>query len=168
MPDARRAANYDRDQSADPQSHRTHTETLPPGLAQAAALFVVMRSAAHVQRAASSALPLVRATVPSVCAHHVPPPRSMATRSDSLPPPFTPARTALIFPGQGAQRVGSVVKTLEAEWPSIVRPVWQELDEALQMHLSRTMKDGLMVGTHRTPARERREQIGGGVGWESI
>jgi hypothetical protein len=37
------------------------------------------------------------------------------------------------------------VRELESEWPNIVRPVWQELDETLQLRLSRTLKDGLAV-----------------------
>jgi hypothetical protein len=57
----------------------------------------------------------------------------------------TASRTALLFPGQGSQRVGASVRELEQQWPSIVRPIWQELDESLQMNLSRTMKDGLAV-----------------------
>lgn len=70
---------------------------------------------------------------------------SLTSSSSATPATFQPSQTCLLFPGQGSQRVGSGVRSLETEWPHLVKPIWEELDETLQIHLSRTMKDGLQV-----------------------
>jgi hypothetical protein len=75
--------------------------------------------------------------------------RSASTSASGLPSRAALSRkTALVFPGQGSQRVGASVRALEEAWPNIVRPVWQELDETVKANISRTMKEGLMVRHH--------------------
>jgi len=75
----------------------------------------------------------------------VSPPKSSST---SLSPLFP--RTALLFPGQGSQRVGSIVRDLESDFKSIVLPVWEELDEVCKERISRKMKDGDPADIQRT------------------
>lgn len=55
-------------------------------------------------------------------------------------------RTALLFPGQGAQKVG-MAKDLYEDFAA-ARLVLEEVDEALQLRLSRTMFEGDAVSTH--------------------
>jgi hypothetical protein len=84
---------------------------------------------------------------------HGPSPNPSPSSSSHLVLPRA-SHTALLFPGQGSQRVGEEVRRLEAEWPGIVRPLWQEMDETLKMNLSRMMKDGLMVRHDLTLVRD--------------
>lgn len=50
-------------------------------------------------------------------------------------------RLALVFPGQGSQRVG-MGKDLLENWPRIVGPVLEEASEAVQQNLQRLLFDG--------------------------
>ncbi|GLE06166.1 hypothetical protein PINS_up015377 [Pythium insidiosum] len=51
------------------------------------------------------------------------------------------AVTALVFPGQGSQRVGMAKDLLES-WPRIAGDVLEEASEAIQVNLGRLMTDG--------------------------
>ncbi|TDH74163.1 hypothetical protein CCR75_001127 [Bremia lactucae] len=50
-------------------------------------------------------------------------------------------RLALVFPGQGSQRVG-MVKDLLADWPRVVGDVLEEASEATGLNLRRRMTEG--------------------------
>ncbi|CEG37687.1 malonyl-acyl carrier protein transacylase [Plasmopara halstedii] len=54
---------------------------------------------------------------------------------------MTPRRLALVFPGQGSQRVG-MCKDLLADWPRIVGDVLEEASEATGLNLKRRMTEG--------------------------
>ncbi|DAZ96616.1 TPA: hypothetical protein N0F65_000182 [Lagenidium giganteum] len=49
--------------------------------------------------------------------------------------------TALVFPGQGSQRVGMSKELLE-NWPRVVADVWEEASEAIKVNLTRLVVDG--------------------------
>lgn len=50
-------------------------------------------------------------------------------------------KTALFFPGQGVQRVGMAAEWLEA-FPRTVKPILEEIDDALKFSLTRIIADG--------------------------
>lgn len=62
--------------------------------------------------------------------------RSMATITAKSRP-----RTALFFPGQGVQRVGMITDWAEA-FPVTCKPILEEIDETLQVPLTRIIADG--------------------------
>jgi hypothetical protein len=74
-----------------------------------------------------------------------PPTVAAAAAAHASPPP----RLALLFPGQGAQRPG-MGKSLHDGFVQ-ARHVFQEVDEALQENLGRTLFSGTMVRAHTRP-----------------
>lgn len=68
--------------------------------------------------------------------------------TSTSPSPSSPAaakkphpRTALFFPGQGVQRVGMTTDWLSA-FPRTVKPILEQIDETLQIPLSKIIADG--------------------------